>query len=627
MMNRGFALVLAGLALLSCTPAQVVEDGPMRSFASDAEFENFARKMVAEAARQRVAEEGVMYDAAAPADAAQAEPAAEEAAPAAEADTITNVQEAGVDEGGIVKAHGDFLVVLRRGRLFTVRHGDGALDPVDTIDAFPPGDREPGDTWYDEMLVAGNTVVVIGYSYGDNGTEVSRFELSSGGQLTYRDTHYLTSGDYYSSSNYASRLIGDQLVFYAPVYVDWADWRDSLPGIRKRRANGSIGPAEATLQATDIYVPEEYRDQPSLSIGMLHTVTRCDLSAAELDCASDAVLGGWSRSFYVSADAAYVWTATGDYGPAGKRTADLLLRLPLDGSAPGAVGVHGAPVDQFSFMEDAGKNQLNLVLRDEGYGDAMWASEVSDGDVALLTVPFDRFGNGWGTMPREAYRPLPAVAGYSFQNRFVGRHLLYAASDWGDEARSPKLHAVFLDGDEVAAIELPHGVTRLDRIAGDGIAIGPSRNGGLGFSAIALDSESGRASLENSYIMPAAGEGESRSQAFFFRPDRGGAAGNGTLGLPITRRLDQRGYEFLGNGSGIAFLRRSNRQLSPAGELDADIANARDDNCRASCVDWYGNARPIFLGERIFALMGYEIVEGRLAGGRIGEVRRMNFAP
>jgi hypothetical protein len=47
----------------------------------------------------------------------------------------------------------------------------------------------------------------------------------------------------------------------------------------------------------------------------------------------------------------------------------------------------------------------------------------------------------------------------------------------------------------------------------------------------------------------------------------------------------------------------------------------------ASCVDWYGNARPIFLGDRIFALMGYELVEGRSTRGRIAELRRVDFTP
>ena len=56
-------------------------------------------------------------------------------------------------------------------------------------------------------------------------------------------------------------------------------------------------------------------------------------------------------------------------------------------------------------------------------------------------------------------------------------------------------------------------------------------------------------------------------------------------------------------------------------------ARARNDGCRASCVDWYGNARPLFVGNRVFALMGYEIVEGALSGNQIAEVQRVSFAP
>ncbi len=41
-----------------------------------------------------------------------------------------------------------------------------------------------------------------------------------------------------------------------------------------------------------------------------------------------------------------------------------------------------------------------------------------------------------------------------------------------------------------------------------------------------------------------------------------------------------------------------------------------------------GNRRlPIFLGNRIFALMGYGLVEGRMSGGLIGERTRVDFAP
>ena len=54
-------------------------------------------------------------------------------------ESVTNTQHAGVDEGGIVKVHGNYLVMLRRGRLFTVLVGGNALQPVSAVNAFGPG--------------------------------------------------------------------------------------------------------------------------------------------------------------------------------------------------------------------------------------------------------------------------------------------------------------------------------------------------------------------------------------------------------------------------------------------------------------------------------------------------------
>ena len=62
--------------------------------------------------------------------------------------------------------------------------------------------------------MSGRDVVVIGYSYARGGTEIGLFELGDGGSLSYRTTWHLRSFDYYSSRNYASRLIGRKLVFY-----------------------------------------------------------------------------------------------------------------------------------------------------------------------------------------------------------------------------------------------------------------------------------------------------------------------------------------------------------------------------------------------------------------------------
>ena len=89
-----------------------------------------------------------------------------------------------------------------------------------------------------------------------------------------------------------------------------------------------------------------------------------------------------------------------------------------------------------------------------------------------------------------------------------------------------------------------------------------------------------------------------------------------------------RGSRQLREGSAaVAFLRNDALMLSEMGELSARPVANMNDNCRASCVDWYGNARPLFLRNRVFALMGYEIVEGKISAGVIEETRRVSFAP
>ena len=81
----------------------------------------------------------------------------------------------------------------------------------------------------------------------------------------------------------------------------------------------------------------------------------------------------------------------------------------------------------------------------------------------------------------------------------------------------------------------------------------------------------------------------------------------------------------------MLFLRLRGLAFSALGELEAHPVRSLDDGCRASCVDWYGNARPIFVDGRVLALLGYELVEGGLVGdeGReqIVERRRIGFAP
>ena len=81
----------------------------------------------------------------------------------------------------------------------------------------------------------------------------------------------------------------------------------------------------------------------------------------------------------------------------------------------------------------------------------------------------------------------------------------------------------------------------------------------------------------------------------------------------------------------VVELRLRGLTFTTLGDLAAQSGPRVDVGCKASCIDWYGNARPIFMGDRVIALMGYELVEGRLQGKagseQMVERRRISFSP
>lgn len=464
----------------------------MRAFGSEDELKNYFRQLAEERKRalERARREasvnppapsglaGVANQTAAPAKAAEGYAAKDE-------ESITNTQHAGVDEGGIVKLHGDHLVVLRRGRLFTVAIGDGSLKPISTVDAFGP-EIDPRYTWYDEMLVSEDTVAVIGYSYERGGTEVGLFRIDRAGNLAYRSTYHLRS----------------------------------------------------------------------------------------------------------------------------------------NGSSPNAIGVSGSPVDQFSFLESEDKH-LNVLVRSNGSGDGMWAAERAAGDVALLRIPLNSFNDGSNDASSWDYHGLPKPSGYTFQNRFVGDYLLYGTgSGWGapENKNKSNLFVVHWADGDLNELTVAHGVDRIEALGSDAIVVGTDGND-LHFTAIRLGQSP---EVADEYIRKGASQGELRSHGFFYKPD---GPNSGVLGLPISVP-GRSGYRHLFEGSAaILFLRNNSLHFEEVGELAAQSEKAVDDACRASCVDWYGNSRPIFARGRILALLGYEIVEANLKDGRIREARRINYAP
>jgi hypothetical protein len=603
----------------------------MAKFSSAAEFDAYVRPLLEqkkhETQKSFSLDEGSAIGLSAPATAAPM-------AGSAPANTaITNNQEAGVDEGDIVKVVGDYLVVLRRGRIFTIRvqdRGAHVLTPVDRMEATPEG-MGSGGAWYDEMLVRGDRIVVVGYRYSKRATEIGLFAVDTSGHLRHDATYFLDSNDYYSSRNYASRLVGSKLIFYMPYYLRARGDRPEvqLPEMRRWTNGDETTVGESVLTKVNVYKPVQETGTPTL-----HTIVTCELAREPFSCTATSVLGPYARTFYVSPNAVYLWVAEGtrrwwspEIGQVSPRPTAFVYRIALTGDDVRVAKAEGNPIDQFSFAERG--DALYALVRGSGGGDAMWQPERGKGtNLALVRVALSALAQEPVALPPSAYTPLPEPEGYGFQNRFVGEYVLYGTGgpwrqqDTNDARRI--LHAKrYTTAAPPVTIPITHDVERIEVLRNNAAIVIGQTNEALSLTSIAL---SETPTAVHTYAIASAAQGELRSHGFFFRAS---GNGDGTLGLPIRRRGNAI-ESYLKESAEVLFLRiAADLRISPIDSLRGTSVtkSASDDGCTNSCADWYGNTRPIFLGDRILALIGYELIEGADRGDHIEETRRTSFSP
>jgi hypothetical protein len=397
---------------------------------------------------------------AAPAMAAAPPAAKEESKDKMAADSVTNVQTAGVDEGGIVKVHGDHLVVLRRGRLFTVSLREGGLSASSMADAYGSG-IDPGGAWYDEMLIRGDTVIVIGYSYARGGSEIGLFDLDGAGRLTHRATYHLRSNDYYSSRNYASRLIGDKLIFYTPLYLNlYGDPFASFPALRRWQANAGRGRFQAH-RARHAHLPDRRGDRAARP----HAPHRHGLRSRE---EGDGVRSDRrSRSRGACLLRLRRIGVRVDIAVLAQRLTHLVggLRIPLDGRAPTGAQDERRARSTRCPSSKARMGHLNVLLRAARAGRGDVGIRVVFRSTALLRVALDAFGDGKSSAPAPR---TAASLGERLQRAEPLRRpvpALWERQTWGapNAPRANGLHVVrWAERGTAQTLSIPHGVDRIE---------------------------------------------------------------------------------------------------------------------------------------------------------------------
>ncbi len=557
------------------------------------------------------------------------------------AETITNVQKAGVDEGDIVKRIGRHLVVLQDGRLFAVDME--TLSLTDREDIYTP---KTSRVWYDEILVTGRRVLVTGFNYGEQATQFSVFALDEAGRFAPEGTFFLSSQDYYDTDNYATRLVGDKLVIYSPTYLSEIGMGEAAHWPVVRRWSETLASEDkAALErplfdARDIYRPVQPTAMPAI-----HTISVCDLSAeamkANLQCKTTALVGPENHTFYVSPDDVYVWIGTSDAPWEDQCKAASVLahgdglpgavyKIPLSGAKPKVMHVRGAPRDQFAMDTSSGEFRALLFW---GFSGCDRSSYDDDGalNVKYFSAPMSMFRDDIRTASEWRYTTTPAPGGMDYENRFTDDYVVYGgreswstgAPDADEPAKQASIVALPVKRPKEASLmTAPHSINRLERVGDDIVAAGYRDAAGLSVSMLDLN---GAPRVADTLVLADRYESEGRSHAFNARL---GADGDGLMGIPTVRRPeDSNRYWWWSEASDVSFMAFDRRgKLAEAGELTGAKDNAHASyKCEVSCIDWYGNARPIFIGSRIFALTGTEIVEGWLAEGKVVEVRRVNL--
>ncbi len=555
------------------------------------------------------------------------------------AETITNVQTHGVDEGDIVKQIGHFLIVLQDGRLFTIDirpHDQAGLAFVDRVNVYR---NARTGTWYDEMLVYRNRVVVTGYNYGLAASEINVFSLSPEGRLTREGAYYMTSNDYYDVENYATRLVDDKLVIYSPLSIRSLAYADAFqwPVVRRWVGGSEAHPIFAKptqlYDARDIYKPLMQTNDPTV-----HAISTCPLGSPaagdELNCTAVAFIGPSSREFYVSPTATYLWlteqSARGVNGcdPAAAQrfqagSPGVLYRIPFTGT-PSVMGVRGAPRDQMGL--DSTDSEFRGLL--------MWNYARCHNDQRItfkyFSAPLSAFSDTLRAAPEARYHDAPSLAGGEVEERFTENYVIYGQrqswSSYPPHGRTLSSSVIALpvaNPSAAVTVQAPHNVLRVDRLGSNAVLTGYHSDEGLSVSVLDLSAAPRIASTE---LLAHRYESEGRSHAFnsHVGPDE-----TGVMGLPTVYGEWQSGrWWFRSRASDISFLSlEGGGRLRALGEINAN-EHAQDPSyvCEVSCVDWYGNTRPIFTNGRVFALMGTELVEGSAAEGRISEVRRINLS-
>lgn len=513
-------------------------------------------------------------------------------------DSVTNTQEAGVDEGGLVKRVGDFLLVLRDGVLYSVRIIRDGREVLELADALAVDMEDDGErVWYDEILSHQSTVLLLGFNYGSDPevAELVVFDVAPDGRLKRQARLWLGSGDYFSSENYGVRLIGDRLLMSLREEVALDDEPEAV--MRWQRRDVAKPRWQPLLDLGELHVPVFDLDWPTIHALLLCPVS--ELRLGRLNCQRFGVVGDEEVTVYASPQAAYlalnhVWRdgslnttvfrlPTGDWRSATHATIDGVIDSPL----------------QFAERD----NGLFVVA------DMDVPPPATDSRHTITYLPAHRFAVG--SEPNPVVPAQTVNLPYRDASVRFGDDTVWFASGrwWWNVQPVPGPIVVHpLDGSAPSRFETGFWTELMQPIPGGMLLFGQGAGEETGFVLGLAGKTAAGVGLLDRYVPGGVEMSEMRTHAVNLanQPD-----GSLLLGWPVSGRQ--------GDESALMFAAVADQRLAARGVLDfTDMPDLATQS-----VAWYGESRVVFLGHRLIALSGDAMIEGQLVGERVQPLRSM----
>jgi hypothetical protein len=478
--------------------------------------------------------------------------------------------------------------------------------------------------------------LLLGYRYANDieSAELRAFRVGADGRLQRDGVWWLRSSDYFSDSNYGVRLHDGHLLMSltlplpddAGVPMRWPEWS------RRDVAAPAWTPL---LEATDLHYPIHLAGTPHV-----HVLLRCPLAGLDgpgLDCRATGFVGDANSTLYATPSTAWLaiegvdpraladldgpasrWNP-GYYGWMQKQRRNAVIRIPHDGTPPSFASVAGRITDQFNFDEDGSALWVATVDEFDGDDDDDLYRPTARVRTYRLAAGDLRSLRGDAAVPRRDVE----FAGEPTQWRFGAAGFWVASRDHDDdhqddEEPAPRLR--LLPRGDGAVVDVPTAVAPvvLQPLAGRMLTIGRHTGSGLGLELFA-DTATPRSQFLLHVGDREAAEDRSHALNFATLP-----SGETVLGLPTVQARDNEAY-YSDRPADLDYFALHGARLTPIGRIE--LHDQTPPACHESCYDWYGAARVFFVGDRLFALSGITMAEGRLGPEGVERVRRVDLVP